>query len=85
LKLPSRPIVITFDDGYESTYTNAFPVLRKYGFHATVFMVSGFVGRHGFLTQQELITMQKTGLVDIESHTVDHKNLARLPQSQVMW
>lgn len=83
-KLPSRPVILTFDDGYESNYTNAFPVLQKYGFHATIFMISSFIGRKGFMTQQELTDMQSSGLVQVESHTVDHKNLSKLTQVQVM-
>ncbi|MBI4436023.1 MAG: polysaccharide deacetylase family protein, partial [Candidatus Omnitrophica bacterium] len=42
--LPSHPIVITFDDGVKTTYTNAFPVLKEYRFPATVFLVSDYIG-----------------------------------------
>lgn len=83
--LPSRPIIITFDDGYVSNFTNAYPVLQQYGFHATIFMVSGFIGHKGFLTSDQLKTMEDSGLVQIESHTVHHKNLSHLTQSQVMF
>lgn len=83
--LPSRPIIITFDDGYVSNFTNAYPVLQQYGFHATIFMVSGFIGRKGFLTADQLKTLENSGLVQIESHTVHHKNLSHLTQSQVMF
>ncbi|MCL6593658.1 MAG: polysaccharide deacetylase family protein, partial [Alicyclobacillus sp.] len=69
--LPARPVVITFDDGYESNYTNAFPILKQYRFPATIFMISGFVGRSGFLTKDQLLTMANSGLIEVESHTVD--------------
>jgi peptidoglycan/xylan/chitin deacetylase (PgdA/CDA1 family) len=41
---PPRSVLITFDDGYRSVYTRAFPVLQKHGFAAVVFVVSSFIG-----------------------------------------
>ena len=43
-KLPSKPIIISMDDGYQSTYTNAFPLAKKYGFKFTVFLITGLIG-----------------------------------------
>lgn len=43
-KLPSRPIVVTFDDGYLDNYTHAFPILREMGLPATIFVSTGYVG-----------------------------------------
>ena len=43
--LPSRPIIITFDDGYRTTLTTAAPILRKYGFRATIFLVTDSIGQ----------------------------------------
>lgn len=45
MPLPDRAVLITFDDGYLDTYTNAFPLLRKHGLPAVVFLITGFVGR----------------------------------------
>lgn len=85
-KLPSRPVVITFDDGHESNYTMATPILKKYGYTATEFVVTGTVGkRKGILTKNELLAMQKSGIWDIESHSVDHPHLAQLPQKKVVY
>jgi len=44
-KIPKKSIIITFDDGYKSTYTNAYPVLQKYNIPATVFVAAGFIGQ----------------------------------------
>ncbi len=41
--LPDNSVVITFDDGYESNYELAFPILREFGLHATIFVTTGFL------------------------------------------
>jgi peptidoglycan/xylan/chitin deacetylase (PgdA/CDA1 family) len=82
--LPPRPIVLTFDDGYQSVYTTAYPILRRFGFVGTVFVITGYVG-HGphMLTWSELREMQDSGVMDVESHTVHHVNLAKAPPAVV--
>lgn len=84
-KLPPRPILITFDDGYESVYLDAFPILKKYGYQATVFVISGDVHdepnrsvKYPKLTTGELKIMQQSGVFDIESHTVHHTDLSKV-------
>ncbi|MDD3818616.1 MAG: polysaccharide deacetylase family protein [Actinomycetota bacterium] len=42
--LPERPVIITSDDGFQDVYINAFPILKKYGYKMTVFLVTGAVG-----------------------------------------
>ena len=42
--LPAKPVVLTFDDGYRDSADYAFPLLKKYGFSATLFVVSKFIG-----------------------------------------
>ena len=42
--LPEKPVIITSDDGYQSMYTYAFPLLKKYGYKMTVFLVTGYMG-----------------------------------------
>jgi peptidoglycan/xylan/chitin deacetylase (PgdA/CDA1 family) len=69
--LPPRSVVFTFDDGYEDAYLNAMPILQKYHFIGTFFVITGFVGRPGYLTWGEIVEMAKAGM-DIESHSVTH-------------
>lgn len=76
-----KPVLITFDDGYVDNFTVAYPVLKKYGFHATVFMVSSYVGAPGFLSGDEL--RQMSDFVSIQSHTVRHEKLSGLSEDAV--
>jgi peptidoglycan/xylan/chitin deacetylase (PgdA/CDA1 family) len=69
-------VVIQFDDGYEDNYTYAFPVLKKYGFPAIVFLVSDKVGTPDFLTWDEVREMEKYGFM-AGAHTRHHVYLPR--------
>lgn len=80
-KLPKKPIVLTFDDGNRDQYLNAFPVLKKYGFTATFFIISKSVGKGG-ITWDELRELQAAGNI-IGSHTVNHDDLATLSPEQL--
>lgn len=73
--LPQRAVVITFDDGYESVYRHAFPVLKKYGLPATAFVYTDFLGGGDALTWPQMQEMLASGLVDIQSHSKSHRNL----------
>ena len=80
--LPKNPVLITFDDGYKDNYTNAYPILKKYGFKATVFVISDFVGLKNYMTWDELREMSANG-IDIESHTATHNSLTDLTDEQL--
>jgi peptidoglycan/xylan/chitin deacetylase (PgdA/CDA1 family) len=73
--LPPHPVVLTFDDGYIDFATAAAPVLLRYGFVATDYVVSGFVGHSGYMTAAQVKRMDAVGLV-IGSHTMHHVDLA---------
>jgi peptidoglycan/xylan/chitin deacetylase (PgdA/CDA1 family) len=87
---PSRPIVITFDDGYENFYQHAFPVLREFGFKATMFLVADKIGddeasrfsdRSSYLIWPEIERMRDWG-IDFQSHSVTHARLKNVPDEQ---
>lgn len=69
--MPRRSVVITFDDGYEETCTVAWPILKRFGFPATVFVTPAEVGTEGFATWEQLSRMAADGL-SIGSHTMHH-------------
>ena len=74
--LPSRPVVLTFDDGYADFYNTALPILRGHDFTAVSYVISGFIGRSGYMNAAQIVEADRAG-IEIGSHTVDHANLAR--------
>ncbi len=84
--LPPQPVVITFDDGYDDNYTNAFPTLKDFGFIGTFFVITGLAdsNAYGYLTWDQIQEMAANGM-EIGSHSVDHRfNLGSMPKS-VQW
>ncbi|MDI6605626.1 MAG: polysaccharide deacetylase family protein [Candidatus Omnitrophota bacterium] len=79
-KIPPKTVSITFDDGYEDNYTNAFPVLKKYGLAATLFVIVGEVGdRHkNKLSWEEIKQMQDSGIFSIGSHALGPEPLTNI-------
>lgn len=70
--LPTKPLIITLDDGYEDAYLQALPILKAHNMHAVSFVITGFVGLPNYLTWDEISAMDKSGVFEIESHTVHH-------------
>lgn len=94
-RAPSKSIMLTFDDGYLDNWVYVFPILRKYGVKATIFVNPEFVDPNnnprsnlndiwagkvkkeeirtlGFLNWQEMRLMEKSGIIDIQSHGLTH-------------
>ena len=80
-KIPLKSVAITFDDGYVDNYTNAFPILKEFGFRATVFYITSSVSNPACISEDQLKEMQSYG-IDIESHTVNHDHLSSLPYAE---
>jgi peptidoglycan/xylan/chitin deacetylase (PgdA/CDA1 family) len=73
--LPRRAVVITIDDGYVSAYQTAFPLLKRHGFPATVFVYTDFIGSRDALTWAQMHEMVASGLIDVQAHSKTHSNL----------
>ena len=85
--LPEKSVLITFDDGNETLYEYALPMLKKYGFTAVGFVVGALADRYtelddhnlnySILNWQEIKEMSNGNIIDIQSHSFDlHKNTA---------
>jgi peptidoglycan/xylan/chitin deacetylase (PgdA/CDA1 family) len=73
--LPKKSVLITMDDGYRSVYNIAYPILNKYGFKATLFIYTSFVGVSKMaITWDQLKEMKANGFT-IGSHTIYHSDL----------
>lgn len=73
-----KPVILTFDDGYEDNYTELFPLLKKYNVKATIFIITGYMNQPKYLTDQQILEMADSGLVSIQSHTFSHPDLDEL-------
>ena len=88
--LPPKPVLLTFDDGYQNLKTNVFPLMELLGFAYTVFLVSERVGKtndwvapEGYdptplLSWEDIAEMQRSSLISFEGHTATHPKLGQL-------
>jgi peptidoglycan/xylan/chitin deacetylase (PgdA/CDA1 family) len=82
-KVPDRSVVLTFDDGEKSLYRVAYPFLREFGFKAILFAVPACLqetlettqARKQWLGWLEIEEMQKSGVIDVQSHTLNHERM----------
>lgn len=82
-ELPENPVLITFDDGYADNYKNAYPILKKYGFKATIFVVTSFLGKYdNYLTWAQAKELVDNGF-NIESHTANHKIMTEVSDEEL--
>lgn len=80
-RLPSRPVVLTFDDGYADAYQTVYPVLRARRMTATFFVCPGLLGKPRYMTWSQVRVMARHGM-DIEAHTLTHPDLTAVPAGQ---
>ena len=86
LRPPRKSVLITIDDGWKTTHTIAFPILKKYGFTAVLFVNTDNIKEKlntNTLTWEELRELRDSGLIQIESHSVSHEDLTRIPDEQL--
>lgn len=74
--LPRRPVVITFDDGYRDVYVNAFPIMQRFGFTGTVYVVANRLNADGFLDLETMKILVEHGW-EIGSHSMTHTELTQ--------
>jgi peptidoglycan/xylan/chitin deacetylase (PgdA/CDA1 family) len=71
---PEKPVLITFDDGFLNNYTIAMPILQKYDFPATFFIISNLIGAENRVSAAQIKEMHAKGF-DIGNHALNHEFL----------
>jgi len=84
-RMPPKTIAITFDDGFYNNYQYAYPVLKKYGLPATIFVIVSKIGKPGYLGWKEIKEMSDSGLITIGSHTMSHLWLPAMGTKQLKY
>ena len=78
IRIPNNSVIITMDDGHESNYTLAYPVLKQFDVPATIFLTTDYIdNKRDFLKWHEVLEMIESGIVSIGSHTCTHAVLTR--------
>ena len=85
IKKISDSIVITFDDGYSDNYHNAYPLLKKHNFPATIFLISDLINDKGgkYLSQSQIHEMMDNN-ISFGSHTISHRILTGLRNDEII-
>jgi len=91
-KIPSKTVILTFDDGYQDNYNNVFPILKKYNFSATIFLATGLVGQEinnaqniplKMLNWSQIRRMHNSGLIGFQPHTVSHRKFNKITLDEI--
>lgn len=83
-RTPKKPVLLTFDDGYEDNYTALFPILKRRQIPALIFLVTENIGKKpGYLTWEQVKEMQESTLVEFGSHTATHARLRGLDNDAI--
>jgi peptidoglycan/xylan/chitin deacetylase (PgdA/CDA1 family) len=83
-ELPAKPVIISFDDGWEDQFEYALPALEKYHYRATFFVVTNFVGARGFFSLPQLQEIRAQGM-EIGSHSRSHPHLDKTNNPSLLW
>ena len=74
--LPAKSIIITFDDGNQDIFQNAYPIMQSYGFRATMYLIAADINANTFLTKEMVQEMSQSGW-EFGSHSMTHPDLSK--------
>lgn len=77
-------VSLTFDDGFESAYTEARPVLSQYNFPGVAYVTTGWTGTTGYMTWSQIQALQNTYGWEIGAHSVTHAELPTLSEAAMI-
>jgi peptidoglycan/xylan/chitin deacetylase (PgdA/CDA1 family) len=80
-QLPPKPVILTFDDGSETTYATALPIMQRYGFKGIAYIVYNYVGIPGYMNVDQIRGLYAAGW-EIGSHGLSHIDLTTRPDKQ---
>ena len=87
IELPAKLLLITFDDGYYSNYEYIYPIVKKYNVKVSIFIITDNMGKEidgtKYLSWEECLEMQNSGLVEIYSHSKRHLFYDKLPVREI--
>jgi len=83
-QLPKKAVVITIDDGWRSTYDIAYPILKQYGYPATLFVYTDLIMGGAKTLDWDLIREMSLNGIDIQCHTKTHSDLTRKATQESM-
>lgn len=79
--VPEKSIILTFDDGYENFYQNAYPELKNRGMTAVSYIIVGDIGKGDYMTSAQIAEIDKYG-IEIGSHTLSHPDLSTATETR---
>ena len=80
-ELPAKPVILSFDDGYEDNWRVVFPMLKERGMKAVFYVVTNDIGQPGYMTWDNLFDLEHGGM-EIGSHTANHIPLTTLTPTE---
>ncbi|HJT23262.1 MAG TPA: polysaccharide deacetylase family protein [bacterium] len=94
-RIPEKPVILTFDDGYEDNYLYLLPLLKKYGMKAVVYILGDRKHKTNFwdipqgepeavlLKEKQIKEMDESGLVEFGAHSMNHSKLTELKPAEI--
>lgn len=82
--LPEKSMIVSFDDGFRSVYENAYPIMKKYGIKANVYLPTKYIGNdRKFMNWDMVKELQQTGLFEFAGHTHTHVDIRTLTEKKI--